>query len=230
MEILWHGLSFVEVKGKTDGQPVVIAINPFDESVGLKPSRVKANIVILSSTPSPAEKKKIAKSIGADGPFFVEEAGEYEKQGVKMRGLDNFYRQKESGKLVKNIIFKTELEKIKICALGNFKGDSIPPDILESILGIDILLIPIGGGATISSKEAVKIISQIEPKIVIPVNYLPSSIKSSSESKGLKINLEDEKNFLKNFGAKDKEKIEKLKIKTDELQREGTELVLMEMT
>ena len=57
---------------------------------------------------------------------------------------------------------------------------------------MDVLMIPVGGeGYTIDSSAAQKIISQIEPKIVIPMHYaLPKQ----------KVELDDVSKFLKTMG------------------------------
>ena len=37
--------------------------------------------------------------------------------------------------------------------------------------GTDILLVPVGGYYTLDAKQAIEVINQIEPKIVIPMHY-----------------------------------------------------------
>ena len=38
----------------------------------------------------------------------------------------------------------------------------------------DVLLVPIGGGHTINAAQAAEVISQVEPRIIIPMHYRPS--------------------------------------------------------
>jgi len=225
MEIIWHGLSFFEIKGKRDGEKVTLAINPFDKSSGLKPPEVKADILVFSSP----LKRGSALETATGTSFLIDGPGEYEIKGVKIRGIPTVDAKREEKGKAKNTIFKIEFEEIKICHLGNFNEDQVSSGILESIFGIDILFVPIGRDLTVSGKEAAKLVSQIEPKTVIPMNYLPSESRSSFKTKGLKLDLQDEKDFLRNYGVKEKEKIKKLKIRASNLQRNGTELILLEM-
>jgi len=242
MEIVWHGLSFLEIKGKEDGWKRTIAINPFDKNINLKPLKIKADIVVSSSSLLDSLNKRIIKNIASDRrsdsktaivkPFLIDGPGEYEIKGIKIKGTSVPYIKSKGKKEHRNTIFKIELEKIKICYLDNFNEGQIPSSVLESIMGIDILIISIGGNLTISGQEAAKIVNQVEPKIVIPMNYLPSDFKDSPMAKMIKrlgLNLENEKNFLKNLGVKRKEKIKKLKVKTSDFQRNGTEPTLLEM-
>jgi L-ascorbate metabolism protein UlaG (beta-lactamase superfamily) len=81
-------------------------------------------------------------------------------------------------------------------------------------------MIPVGGTYTIDSQEAQKIISQIEPKIVIPMHYkLP----------GLKMDIDDISKFLKTMGKGVIPAQEKFIVKTSTLPNEGAmEIVVLQ--
>jgi hypothetical protein len=216
MEIIWHGHSFFEIGGKTNQEKIIITIDPFDEKIGLKPRKVKADILLISHQSDDYLNKEIVQN----SPFLIEEPGEYEVKNVKIKGIASFYDKLERRKGELNTIFIINIEGIKVCHMGNnFSETQVSEAELEDLFGVDVLLIPIGGELTISGKEAARIIGQVEPKIVIPMHY---------KIPGLKLDLEDEKPFLRAIGIKEKEKIKKLKIKKNELQRDGTEVVLLE--
>lgn len=217
MDIIWHGHSFFEIKGKADGQRITIAIDPLDESIGLKPKKIRADILLLSHY----HRDHLNKNTIEGEPFLVDTPGEYEIKGVKIRGIPSLHDKLKGKKSGLNTIFKIELGKVKICHLGDFSENEISPERLEYLFGIDILLIPIGGKSTISGKEAAKILKEIEPRIVIPMHY---------KIKGLDLNLEDEKEFLKSMGIKEKAKIKKLKVRKSELGKEGPEVILLSPT
>ena len=85
------------------------------------------------------------------------------------------------------------------------------------MVGTDILLIPVGGTYTINAKTAVEIVSQIEPRIIIPMHYaLP----------GLKVKLDGVDKFIKEMGLKPTYE-DKLKITKKELPQEDVELVIL---
>lgn len=214
MDIIWYGHSFFEIKDKANGKKLTLAIDPFNESIGLKPKKIRADILLLSHYHHDHSNKKIVEG----KPFLIDTPGEYEVKGVKIRGIPSFHDKLKGEKRGKNTIFKIELGRIKICHLGDFGENEISPEKLEDIFGIDILLIPIGGNLTISGKEAAGIVKQIEPRITIPMHY---------KIKGLDLNLNDEKEFLKSMGIKEKTKIKKLKIRKSDLAKEGTEVILL---
>ena len=107
---------------------------------------------------------------------------------------------------------------MRLCHLGDLGQKELTPEQLEKIGDIDILMIPVGGNYTIGSEEATKIISQIEPRIVIPMHYdLPK----------LKVKLEGVEKFLKAMGVKSLEPLPKFSVKKKDLPEEETRVVLL---
>ncbi|NIT03943.1 MBL fold metallo-hydrolase, partial [Candidatus Saccharibacteria bacterium] len=73
-----------------------------------------------------------------------------------------------------NTIYVISLDGMRLAHLGDL-GHKLTEAQLEEVNGADILMIPAGGTYTIDAKEAVEVVGQIEPKIVIPMHYqLPS--------------------------------------------------------
>jgi len=59
---------------------------------------------------------------------------------------------------------------VVFCHLGDL-GHELSTHQLDEIGSVDVLFIPVGGGETIGPAEAVSVISQIEPRIVVPMHY-----------------------------------------------------------
>ncbi|MBV9229574.1 MAG: MBL fold metallo-hydrolase, partial [Chloroflexi bacterium] len=57
-----------------------------------------------------------------------------------------------------------------ICHLGDL-GHILQEEQLEEVADADVLLIPIGGEHTLNATQAAEIISQVEPRVVIPMHY-----------------------------------------------------------
>jgi L-ascorbate metabolism protein UlaG (beta-lactamase superfamily) len=95
---------------------------------------------------------------------------------------------------------------MKLCHLGDL-GHELSDSQIEMIGKIDVLLIPVGGVYTINFEEAVKVVQQINPFIVIPMHYKTSA---------LKFNLEGLDNFAANF-----ESIERPSSQVLEINREN---------
>jgi L-ascorbate metabolism protein UlaG (beta-lactamase superfamily) len=102
--------------------------------------------------------------------------------------------------------------------LGKLSQKELTTEQLEEIGDVDILMVPVGGGESIVSKDALKIMEQIEPKLVIPMYYKVS---------GLKEKLEDVSDFLKSLGIKALPAIDKLVIKKKELSEEEAKIIVL---
>ena len=205
MQIIWKGQSCFQIitsQGK-DSQ-VSLIIDPFGPDCGLKVPNLSGNILLVTHNhPSHNNIKAVSGQ-----PFLIDGPGEYDIKGVYIQGIPAFHDKnfgKEKGEV---IIYTIESESMRVCHMGDFGQKELFPEQLEDIGEIDILLIPIGGNETIDSEEAQKIISQIEPKIVIPMHYLLPKLKA-------KLNGLDK--FLKIMGEKNHESLPKLIVKSKDL-------------
>src|SRR3989344_9129799 len=108
---------------------------------------------------------------------------------------------------------------MRCCHWGDLDQKQLTDDQLDKIGQVDILMIPVGGTYTISSAEALKVIGQIEPKVVIPMHYaLPK----------LKVELDGVDKFLKAMGKNSIEPQDKFTIKASLLPKEGeTQIVVL---
>lgn len=192
-----------------------IVIDPFDESIGLKVPNFSADILLVSHEHPDHNNIKNIKG----NPFLISGPGEYEVRGVFIKGIPAFHDDKEGKEKGQNTIYTIEAEEIKFCHLGDLGQKQLTDEQLEKIDGIDVLMIPVGGEFTISSQEAQRIISQIEPKIVIPMHYqLPN----------LKFKLDEVSKFLKTMGKNSVVPQDKLTIKSGALQKDGMEIVVLQ--
>lgn len=214
MNINWYGQSCFQIlisAGKNETTSIII--DPFDESIGLKlPRKLEADVALVTHDHSDHNNVKRI----SNNPFIIDSPGEYDVKEIFAQGIPSFHNEKGE----KNIIYKIEAEKIKLCHLGDLGQKELTTEQLEAIGDVDILMIPVGGVFTINAEEAVKIMSQIEPKITIPMHYkLPD----------LKIKLDSLDNFLKVLGIGKLEKLPKLSIKSKDLsQDEEAKIIALE--
>jgi L-ascorbate metabolism protein UlaG (beta-lactamase superfamily) len=213
MVITWYGQSCFKVQS---GDTILVT-DPFDKGIGLTPPRGQANIVTVSHQHFDHNN---LEALAASAPFVIDGPGEYEVKGVNVTGLLTYHDQKEGKERGLNTAYVIEMEGIKICHLGDIGQAKLDNSQVEIIDGIDILMIPVGGIYTVNGEEAADLISQIEPKIVIPMHY---------KIPGLAIKLEGLEEFLKEMGVTKKEAVDKLTIKKKEMPEEETEVVVMKI-
>ena len=212
MIITWIGHSCFKIQDKVGPDGITVVTDPFDKTVGLKVPNFEANIVTVSHDHFDHNN---VKSLRGE-PFVIKGAGEYDVKGVLVHGVMSAHG---GGVNMKNIIYRFEMDGISVSHLGDL-GHALDNKQLEVVVGTDILLIPVGGKYTIDAKKAVEVVSQIEPRIVIPMHYKTSGLKIAG--------IDGVDKFVKEMGLKPTEE-EKLKISKKDLPQEDMELVILKV-
>jgi len=212
MTISWYGHSCFKITNQ--GGHLTMLTDPFNKSIGLTPPRVTADIITVSHDHTDHNN---IKSIGGN-PFIIDGPGEYELKGVKVLGLASFHDQKKGAERGLNTIYLIEVDRIKICHLGDLGEERLSDEQIEALGQVDILLIPVGGTFTIGAKQAIEVINQIDPKLVIPMHYqLPN----------LTIKLEGVEKFLKEIGSGKQQPVDKLTLKKKDLDEGQAKVIVM---
>ncbi|MBU1993071.1 MBL fold metallo-hydrolase [Patescibacteria group bacterium] len=214
MHIIWHGQSFFQLQTSLNkGEQTTVAIDPFDEATGLRVPSFSADVLLITHDHADHNNKKAIKG----QPFLIEGPGEYEVKEIFIQGISSFHDEEQGKKRGVNTIYTLEIEEMRICHLGDFGQKELTEDQLEEIGNIDILMVPVGGEFTVDAKGAAHIISQLEPKIAIPMHYAAPN---------LKIKLDGVDKFLKEIGKKSVVPQPKLLIKKKDLPQETQVVVL----
>lgn len=212
MIITWQGHSCFKIQDKTGTDGITLITDPFNKEIGIKPPNCEADVVTVSHNHD--DHNNVSTLRGK--PFVIDCAGEYDVKGVLVEGVDSFHDDKEGELRGSNVIYRIELDDISVVHLGDL-GGPLTDSQLEKLVGTDILLVPVGGKYTLDAKGAVEVISQIEPRIVIPMHY---------KTDGLKLDIDGVDKFIKELGL-EPTKEEKLKISKKDLPQEDMELVLL---
>ncbi|MBU1778282.1 MBL fold metallo-hydrolase [Patescibacteria group bacterium] len=212
MIITWHGHSCFKIQDKIGSDGIAIVTDPFDKSIGLKVPNFEADVVTVSHDHHDHNNIKTIRG----NPFVINSPGEYGVKNIIIKGIDSFHDNKNGAERGKNVIYKITFDNITIAHLGDL-GHVLDDKELEKLAGSDILLIPVGEVYTLDVSKAIEVISQIEPKIVIPMLYKIS---------GLKVNVNSADKFIKELGIKPTNE-DKLKINKKDLPQEDMELVVL---
>ncbi len=214
MIITWLGHSCFKIQDKATADGITLVTDPFDKKIGLKPPAFEADVVTVSHDHYDHNN---ANSLRGE-PFVIERAGEYDIKGVAVQGVESFHDAKEGKERGRNVIYRIELDDISIVHLGDL-GHKLDNKQLEVLAGIDILMVPVGGKYTLNAAEAVEVVNQIEPRMVIPMHY---------KVPGLVIDIDEVDKFIKELGVKPTEE-DKLKIAKKDLPQEDMELVILKL-
>lgn len=198
MEIKRLSQSGFEIIVTQKAEPVTLVVDPFD----LKSKSIpEADILLLTE-----KKEKWNKVKGT--PFLIAGPGEYEIKDVFIRGISALDKEKE-----RVTIYAIEGEGLGLCHWGRLGQNELNSEQVEQIGDIDILFVPLAAQQRVSIKEILPLISQLEPKLIIPIEDADSR----------KLNQ-----FLKELGIKSAEEQKKLKIKARDLvHQEKAEVVML---
>lgn len=182
----------------TKNARVIIDDNLTD--LGAKSISKAGDIALFTSAHGlPAQEPKIV----------IDQPGEYEVSGVSIYGIPARAHMDEADK--KNTtMYKIVLDDLRILVTGHIYPELSDAQ-LEAIGMIDVMLVPVGGnGYTLDGVGALKVVKQVEPKMVIPTHY---------EDKGLTYPVPQQPldEAVKALAMEPKEKVSKLKVKASEL-------------
>jgi hypothetical protein len=145
--------------------------------------------------------------------------GEYEVSDISVVGIAARAHIDEPDTL-NATMFKLITGDVSVLVTGHIFPE-LTPDELEAIGVIDLLLVPVGGnGYTVDPVGALKLIKDIEPKLIVPTHYADSALKYPVPQQGLA-------NALKELAMEPKETVSKLKLKHGELS-DLTQLIILE--
>lgn len=161
-EFKWFGHNCFRIKGRE----ATVLCDPVDRTTGYLMAKQTADIVTLSHDHSDQA------SLATVKPEYklVHGPGEYEIHDIFITGIRTFRDDSRGKERGFNTVYVFELEGLVICHLGDL-GHALTDEQAEAMNHVDILLIPAGGGNVLSPAKAAELVSQIEPKLVIPMQY-----------------------------------------------------------
>lgn len=209
MELTYIGHSCFHIKGKKTS----LVIDPYNpDMLGYK--MPKQNVRILLNTHNHEDHSYNSQ---VNHEYLINNPGEYEIDDVYVTGVQTYHDDKEGKERGSNTIYSIDIEGINIVHLGDL-GHQLDEKAVSKLGVVDILLIPVGGNYTIDSFEASKIISLLEPKIVIPMHYKTDDSKLNE--------LAEISNFLHEMGEKNPQIEDSLKLQSAPTN-EDTKIIIL---
>jgi L-ascorbate metabolism protein UlaG (beta-lactamase superfamily) len=217
-DIQYLGHSCFRLRGR-DG---IVLTDPYDRSVGLDIGRPTAHIVTVSHK-HPDHANVAAVKPLREQLFIIDGPGDYEVGGILISGVRTYHDNKKGAELGKNTVYVIHMDDVTFCHLGDL-GHELTTQQLDEIGNVDVLFIPVGGGETISPATATSVISQIEPRIVVPMHY------ATAGQQTFMADLAPLEKFTHELGLKEVIAEEKLTVNANNLPAEGEETRVVVMT
>lgn len=176
IEITYYGRNCFRLKGREG----CVITDPVPPDSGFVLGKQTADVVTISRAEDPG----YAYDAGVGGqPMVLSSPGEYEIGGILVTGIAG---RRSDG--TRNVMFISEIDGIRVGHLGLANTAN-----LEEFKNVDVLLIPVGGGNGLAPNMAADLMTKIEPRIAIPMNY-----KAGPED----LPLEPLESFLKELGSR----------------------------
>lgn len=209
MEITWYGQGCFRM---TERATLAVVTDPFDDSAGMEPPKLKADVVTISKTDNP-KANNINAIVGAQRGDVrkITGPGEYEMGGVFITGVAMRPDKKSPEKTT---VYAFNFDGLTVAHLGglSFVPTQSQIDALETV---NVLLVPVGGEGELSAAQASEVISMIEPSIVVPMSYGDKRTDALNK-------------FLKEMGISSPKAQETLKLGKSQLP-DDTQVVLLEL-
>ena len=138
--------------------------------------------------------------------------------GVEISAVKSFHDGQRGKTRGENVIFKFRMDGIDVCHLGDL-GEACSSELIDTILPVNVLLIPVGGTYTIDAEMAKEYVDRIMPDIVIPMHY---------RTKDCKLDVDKADEFLERFDSECVEEIDgnKIELSRSDLSGETKIIVL----
>lgn len=207
MHITWHGQYTIKMQvGET-----TIILDPYAPTTGLSPFRAKADIVALSN-PSDASMSHLSSIQGMQ--HLINTPGEYALSGVTLNAL-GWHAEDNSERSLQ----RWYIDGMVVLHVGALNRDITDHEFQElEKTNVDVLFVPVGGGNSLTTEQAMKLVTKIEPRVIIPIHYQIS---------GLKEKLENVDQFAKEMGVDPNQREKKYSIKANKIPQEDMVTVLL---
>jgi len=164
VKLTWLGHSAFLLEESTGTK---IVTDPFNSKiVGYEMPCVEADIVTVSHNHD--DHNYIGSVKG--NPTLLNKVGSYEIGGVHVLASRTFHDDEKGAKRGENLVFRYRMDGVDLCHLGDI-GEDCNAFLIESLMPVNVLMIPVGGNYTIDAAQAKEYVDRLMPDIVIPMHY-----------------------------------------------------------
>ncbi|MEN6327953.1 MAG: MBL fold metallo-hydrolase [Syntrophomonas sp.] len=163
MKIQWlgHASFIIETQGKR------IITDPFDKKYGYPLCSQEVDIATVSH--EHLDHNAVHELQGS--PRVIRGPGSFVLDEITIKGIHSFHDKFQGKNRGSSIMYKIYSEGLNLLHLGDLGQQTLTNGQLAEIGEVDILLIPVGGNYTIDAKDALTIVKQINPCIIVPMHF-----------------------------------------------------------
>jgi L-ascorbate metabolism protein UlaG (beta-lactamase superfamily) len=179
MRIRWYGQSAFLI----DGGEGSVFIDPFGAMEALRKrglqfdypaiEGVEAELVLVTHEHGDHNGVEV---IGGSPHVLRSTAGTFESPFGEVIGVASEHDDVAGTKRGPNTIFCFTYDGLRVCHFGDFGQAELRAEQRQAIGEVDVLLLPVGGGATVGGEDAAAIVRTLRPRLVVPMHYRTAAI------------------------------------------------------
>ncbi len=175
MQVEWYGQSaFRLTAGGT-----TVAIDPFGDMSALGSSHgiqweypaidgLEASLLLITHE---HRDHNAAEVVGGEPEVLRSTAGTLESGLGQVVAIASEHDEHAGTQRGPNTIFVFELDGLRVAHMGDFGQSALREEQAGALGGLDLLILPVGGGPTIGAQGARAIVERLAPRWVVPMHY-----------------------------------------------------------
>ena len=146
MKLTWLGHSSFRLEESTG---TAVVTDPYHSNVGYDMPAVSADIVTVSHNHQ--DHNNIEGVLGS--PAVLNRAGAYEIGGVHILAGRTYHDESKGAERGENLVFRYRMDGVDLCHMGDI-GEECNAFLVDTLMPVNVLMIPVGGTYTIDAKQA----------------------------------------------------------------------------
>lgn len=212
MDIAWHGLSCFRL---TERGKATVVTDPYDDQkVGYSPLKLRADIVTVSHD---APGHNYLKGVKGNA-HTLEGPGEYEIGDVFITGVRTTSKKRLKNENSPNTLYVFDYDGVTVAHLGDLQR-SLTQSEVDALGTVNVALVPVGGGSSLTAAKAAEVISMLDPGIVIPMHF---------KTRETNLPLDPLSKFINEMGLGDVKPESSLRVTASSIPEE-TQVVVLEV-
>lgn len=163
MDIEYKGANCVTISTKKTN----VTVDAHLSAVGLKDVTPKEAVAIAT---------QMGFAVKSEDGVVVDQPGEYEVRDISITGV-SAQRLIDHDGSKQATMYRVMLGDVTFAIIGHVLTP-LTEEQLETLGVIDVAIVPVGGnGYTLDAHQAIEVVRQLDPKVVIPTHYADSAVK-----------------------------------------------------
>jgi len=175
MQVEWYGQSAFRMTA----DETTVAIDPFGDMAALLESSglqweypaiegLEADVLLVTHE---HRDHNVVEVVGGEPVVLRSTAGMLQSPVGEVVAVASEHDEAAGTERGPNTIFAFDLGGVRVCHMGDFGQAALRDEQAAALEGIELLIVPVGGGPTIGARGAREVVERLRPRWVVPMHY-----------------------------------------------------------